>query len=170
MSGVLARWNGLKADEAAEEILACCGSKAWATEMVKRRPIADERMLLVASDEVCGKLTEADWMEAFRSHPRIGESAGIEVASARSAKWSGDEQQSMDTAADEIRRALAEGNRAYQERFGHIFIVCATGKSPAEMLELLQQRLQNDERPEFREAAAQQRQITQLRLKKWLHS
>ena len=76
----------------------------------------------------------------------------------------------MDTAAGEIRRALAKGNRTYEERFARIFIVCATGKSPTEMLEILQQRLQNDERTEFREAAEQQRQITQLRLKKWLHS
>ncbi|HKF40352.1 MAG TPA: 2-oxo-4-hydroxy-4-carboxy-5-ureidoimidazoline decarboxylase [Candidatus Acidoferrum sp.] len=170
MSGALARWNGLPAEEAAEDILACGGSKAWAKEMAERRPIADETMLLTASDRVWATLSEADWLEAFRSHPRIGESAGREAASARSAHWSGEEQRGLYLAADEIRSALAEGNRRYEERFRRIFIVCATGKSPVEMLEILQRRLRNDEQTELREAAEQQRQITQLRLKKWLHS
>ena len=168
MSSVLARWNEMNAEEAAEGILPCCGSQTWAREMAAHRPIPSERELLLASDEVCGRLTEADWMEAFRSHPRIGESRAETHISARSAAWSGLEQRSVGAADEVIKMALAERNHAYEERFHRIFIVCATGKTPAELLEILQRRLSNDDTTEFQEAAGQQRQIAQLRLKKWL--
>lgn len=168
MSSVLARWNGMSAEAAAEELLACCGSRTWAREMAAHRPIRDEAALLAAHDQACGRLSEADWVEAFRSHPRIGESPAPAAAPVRSAVWSGQEQQSVSTADDAIKVALAEGNRTYEQRFHRIFIVCATGKTPTEMLEILQRRLRNQERAEFQEAAEQQRQITQLRLKKWL--
>jgi 2-oxo-4-hydroxy-4-carboxy-5-ureidoimidazoline decarboxylase len=168
MSSVLVRWNGMTAEEAAEEILPCCGSRTWAREMVAHRPLRSEAELLSASDEVCGRLAEADWMEAFRSHPRIGESRAEGHTSARSTAWSGQEQKSVSAAGDDIKTALAEGNRAYEERFHRLFIVCATGKTPAEMLQILERRLGNDESVEFREAAEQQRQIAQLRLQKWL--
>jgi 2-oxo-4-hydroxy-4-carboxy-5-ureidoimidazoline decarboxylase len=170
MSDVLARWNGLRLEEAAKEIRPCCGSKAWAHGMASRRPISNEAALLAASDEVWRRLPESDWMEAFRSHPRIGESRGPASTPARSAVWSGEEQRNVGTASEEIKTALAEGNRAYEQRFNRIFIVCATGKSAQEILEMLQRRLGNDKATEFREAAEQQRQIAQLRLKKWLHS
>lgn len=168
MSSVLAWWNAMSAEEAAEEILPCCGSRSWAREMAARRPIRDEIALMAASEEVCGRLSEADWMEAFCSHPRIGESAAKTSVSARSAAWSGQEQESVSGAGDDIKTALEAGNRAYEERFRRIFIVCATGKTPGELLEILRQRLRNDERSEFQEAAEQQRQIAQLRLRKWL--
>ena len=86
------------------------------------------------------------------------------------AAWSGEEQQRVTTAGEEIKIALAEGNRAYEDRFHRIFIVCGAGKSPAELLEILQRRLRNDEPAEFQEAAEQQRLIARLRLRKWLHS
>ena len=170
MSDVLARWNGLRLEEAAKEILPCCGSKAWAHGMASRRPISDEAALLAASDEVWRELPESDWMEAFRSHPRIGESRSPASAFARSAAWSGEEQQNIGAASEDIKTALAEGNRAYEQRFHRIFIVCATGKSAQEILEILRRRLGNDEATELHEAAEEQRQIAQLRLKKWLHS
>jgi 2-oxo-4-hydroxy-4-carboxy-5-ureidoimidazoline decarboxylase len=168
MSGVLARWDELGLEQAAEEILPCCGSKAWALGMAKQRPIHDEAMLLTASDEVWGTLPESDRLEAFRSHPRIGESATPATAAVRSAVWSREEQGRVSAADEEIRIALAEGNRVYEEKFGRTFIVCAAGKSPSEILGTMMKRLRNDERTELREAAEQQRQITQLRLKKWL--
>jgi len=170
MSDVLARWNGLRMEEAEEEILPCCGSRAWAHEMAARRPISDEAALLATSDEVWRELPETDWMEAFRSHPRIGESHGPASAPARSATWSGEEQRRVGTTSEDIKMSLAEGNRAYEQRFNRIFIVCATGKSATEILEILRRRLRNDEATELREAAEQQRQIAQLRLKKWLRS
>jgi OHCU decarboxylase len=169
-NSVLTRWNGLESEKAAEEILPCCGSKAWARGMAERRPIQDENTLLFAHDDVCRSLFKPDWMEAFSSHPRIGESHAPASAAPKSAAWSGEEQHRVTTAGEEIKIALADGNRAYEDRFHRIFIVCAAGKSPMELLEILQRRLRNDEVAEFQEAAEQQRQIAQLRLKKWLHS
>jgi 2-oxo-4-hydroxy-4-carboxy-5-ureidoimidazoline decarboxylase len=168
MNAVLARWNGLDAKEAMEEILSCCGSKTWAKRMVSRRPILGEAALLAACDEVCNTLSESDWDDAFRSHPRVGESASNTAVPARSAVWSGEEQQKVDSASDDVRTALAEGNRAYEQRFQRIFIVCATGKSASEILGILQRRLRNAGSMEALEAAGEQRKITQLRLKKWL--
>lgn len=169
-NSVLARWNELELEKAAEDILPCCGSKVWARGMAERRPIHHENALLTAHNDVCRRLSESDWVEAFRSHPRIGESHAPASAAPRSAAWSGEEQQRVTTAGGDVKIALAEGNRAYENRFHRIFIVCAAGKSPAELLEILQRRLRNDEKREFEEAAEQQRQIAQLRLKKWLHS
>ncbi|MGB2633775.1 MAG: 2-oxo-4-hydroxy-4-carboxy-5-ureidoimidazoline decarboxylase [Candidatus Acidiferrum sp.] len=168
MNGVLARWNQLSLQKAAGEILPCCGSKNWAQQMAMRRPVGDEGALLAACDEVCKGLTESDWDEAFRSHPRIGESHPEVRGKARSASWPGQEQRNVGGASEDVKTALAEGNRAYEQRFHRIFIVCATGKSAPEILEILHRRLRNDERSELHEAAEQQRQIAQLRLKKWL--
>ena len=170
MSGVLARWNALRLAEAAEEILPCCGSGAWAHAMAGRRPILDEAALLATSDEVWKSLSEFDWMEAFRSHPRIGESHPPASSSARSAAWSGEEQLRAGTATKHVKSALAEANRVYEQRFGRIFIVCANGKSAPEILEILRRRLHNDDTTELHEGTEQQRQITCLRLKKWLNS
>jgi 2-oxo-4-hydroxy-4-carboxy-5-ureidoimidazoline decarboxylase len=168
MNEVLARWNGLPAVEAENEILVCCGSREWARRVVRRRPVTDEAALLNVSDEIWRSLTEADWMEAFRGHPRIGESCAAAPVDAQSAAWSAREQSGVAIGADAVKTALAEGNREYERRFGHIFIVCATGKSGAEILEVLRRRLQNDGATELREAAEQQRQITQIRLKAWV--
>jgi len=167
---VLARWNKLPSLEAAQNILPCCGSKAWARGMADRRPIFDGSALLAACDEVWKSLPESDWLEAFRSHPRIGESRSPASAPAQSAAWSGEEQQKVGAAGEDVKVALTEANRAYEQRFKRIFIVCATGKSAPEILEILQRRLQNDEKTELHEAAEQQRQIAHLRLKKWLSS
>jgi 2-oxo-4-hydroxy-4-carboxy-5-ureidoimidazoline decarboxylase len=170
MSGVLARWNGLPFDEAAEQILPCCGSKSWANGMAARRPIHEEAALSAACDEVCGSLLESDWLEAFRSHPRIGEARSTSLIPARTESWPGEEQSRVGHANEDVKRALAEGNCAYEERFGRIFIVCATGKSAGEILEILRRRLQNDDATELHEAAEQQRQIAHVRLRKWLSS
>jgi 2-oxo-4-hydroxy-4-carboxy-5-ureidoimidazoline decarboxylase len=168
MNHVLKRWNLLPAREAAEEILACCGSQAWANGLVARRPFEDEASLTVTSDEIWNRLGARDWMEAFAMHPRIGERKSPVVASARSAAWSAQEQRSVADAAEAIQLALAERNREYEEKFGRMFIVCATGKSAPEMLEILRRRLGNNEADELREAAEEQRKITNLRLRKWL--
>lgn len=167
---VLARWNGLEQGKAVEEILPCCGSKAWAHGMAARRPLLHEAALLAACDEVWKGLPESDWLEAFRSHPRIGDSHSPTSAPARSAAWSGQEQQKVGAAGEDVKIALAAGNRAYEQKFNRIFIVCATGKSAPEILEILRRRLQHDEMTELKEAAEQQRHIARLRLKKWLSS
>lgn len=170
MSGVLARWNALSPEKAEEEILACCGSRAWARAMVARRSIRSEADLLAACDAIWKDLPVADWMEALQSHPRIGDPKAPSAASAQSAAWSRSEQRKVGTASDVVKAALSEGNRVYEQRFGRIFIVCATGKSVQEILAILERRLGNDEHTELREAAEQQRQIAHLRLKKWLNS
>lgn len=167
MNEVLARWNTLPLEEAAREILPCCGSQGWAREMALRRPVRDEAALLAASDEVWKNLPQPDWVEAFRSHPRIGESFRP-ASPLQSAVWARTEQQMVRAADDEVKLALAEGNHAYEKRFHRIFIVCATGKSGPEILEILRRRLQNDDKTELREAAEQQRQIAHIRLRKWL--
>ncbi|MHB8499385.1 MAG: 2-oxo-4-hydroxy-4-carboxy-5-ureidoimidazoline decarboxylase [Candidatus Acidiferrales bacterium] len=166
----LARWNGLQPEQAAESILPCCGSKAWARGMAARRPLLEEAALLSACDQVWKSLSESDWLEAFRSHPRIGESRSPSESPAQSAAWSGEEQRKVGAAGEEVKAALAVGNRAYEHRFNRTFIVCATGKTAPEILAILQRRLQNDETAELHEAAEQQRQIAHLRLKKWLSS
>lgn len=169
MNPVLARWNGLPKEDAAQEILPCCGSKAWADGMTNRRPISSESALLAACDEVWWGVSESDWLEAFRSHPRIGESAA-HSSPARSANWSTEEQRKVAVAEIDLRSALAEANRKYEEQFHRIFIVCATNKSAPEILEILQRRLHNDDSTELQESAEQQLQIAQIRLKKWLSS
>ena len=158
--------NTLSTAEAEAILLACCGSRAWAWEMASRRPYGDTEELLESADHVWWGLAPADWREAFAAHPRIGEKKldGED----RSRRWSADEQAGAAGAQAAVLAELAEANRIYEERFGHIFIVCATGKSADEMLGLLQARLANDPQTELRIAAEEQRKITRLRLLKWL--
>jgi 2-oxo-4-hydroxy-4-carboxy-5-ureidoimidazoline decarboxylase len=168
VSEVLVRWNGLPPEEAVREILPCCDSRTWATRMVSKRPIQDEVSLLATSDVIWRSLGETDWLEAFRSHPRIGETRGEKTATGQSSAWSAQEQQEAAAADESVRMELKRSNREYEQKFGRIFIVCATGKSASEILEILKSRLQNDEATELRQAAEEQRQIMHIRLKKWL--
>jgi 2-oxo-4-hydroxy-4-carboxy-5-ureidoimidazoline decarboxylase len=168
MSEVLARWNRLSAEEAEQEILACCGSKAWARAVAGHRPLKDEASLVAVADEAWRSLGAADWVEAFATHPRIGERKAPPVAPAQSATWSAQEQGNVAAAGGAIQLALAEGNREYELRFKRVFIVCATEKSASEILEILRRRLGNDDATELRESAEEQRKITSIRLKKWL--
>jgi 2-oxo-4-hydroxy-4-carboxy-5-ureidoimidazoline decarboxylase len=168
VSRVLARWNLLPVEEAAKEILPCCGSRAWARAMASSRPLQELATLLATSDRIWLDLSAADWLEALHSHPRIGETLKPREASARSLRWSEQEQSLAAESDDSQQQALAEGNREYEQKFHRIFVICATGKSADEILANLQQRLNNDDTTELREAAEQQRQITQIRLRKWL--
>jgi len=169
MNSRLTEWN--RADDAAaiETIVACCGSRRWAAAMVGRRPFRSVAELSAAADELWREMGEPDLLEAFASHPRIGEQKH-ERSSAQSAAWSRQEQSSTDRAPESIMNAIAEGNMLYEQKFGFTYIVCATGKSAEEMLEILKQRLLNERATELHEAAEQQRQITQIRLGKWLAS
>jgi len=162
----LARLNALGAVEAEERFLACCGSRAWARAMAERRPFADADALARAADEVWWALAPEDWLEAFAAHPRIGEAevGGHGQAGARSASWSEAEQAGTRAAADETLRALEEGNRRYEDRFGHVFLIRAAGRSAADMLSALTERISNDPEAELRVAAAQQAEITRSRL------
>jgi 2-oxo-4-hydroxy-4-carboxy-5-ureidoimidazoline decarboxylase len=168
VSEVLSRWNGLPQEQATREILPCCGSKAWAGSMASKRPIHDEFSLLETSDAIWQGLGQSDWLEAFQSHPRIGESFAENAVPPQSSAWSEQEQQRAATADEAMKLALKWGNREYEQKFGRIFIVCATGKPASEILEILRRRLHNDEATELQQAAEEQRQIMLIRLKKWI--
>jgi 2-oxo-4-hydroxy-4-carboxy-5-ureidoimidazoline decarboxylase len=168
LNQILAHWNALPPEQAATEILSCCGARAWAACLAGKRPFANEQPLFAAADECWQHLPEADWLEAFRSHPRIGEQHAEKKTTAVSAAWSRSEQSRMNEADAAILQRMQDGHRQYEERFGRIFIVCASGKQPAEMLSILERRLGNDPALELQESAAQQQQIMQLRLRKWL--
>jgi OHCU decarboxylase len=162
----LAQLNDAPREEGFAALLACCGSLSWAQRMAAARPFVDVASLLATADRIWWELRPADWLEAFASHPRIGERKAATPQSSQAAAWSAQEQAGTQTSADEIRAALAEANRAYEERFGYIYIVCATGKSSEEMLALCQQRLNNDYETELQIAAEEQRKITEIRLRK----
>jgi allantoicase len=153
--------NALPQGDAEAALLACCGSKVWARRMAAGRPFRDRADLLKMSDGIWWSLAPEDWLESFKAHPRIGEKGG---------RWSEQEQAGARGARADVLAELAETNRRYEARFGHIFIVCATGKSAGEMLALLQERFANDPATELRAAADEQRKITHLRLEKLLPS
>jgi 2-oxo-4-hydroxy-4-carboxy-5-ureidoimidazoline decarboxylase len=170
MNSVLSSWNGGEAQAALDAMLACCGARRWAAAMVALRPIAGVQELSASADQVWSTMEEADWMEAFASHPRIGERRPRRSARAlkQSGTWSGQEQSAASSASERVLAELAAGNNEYEQRFGFTYIVCATGRSAEEMLAILNRRLGNERAKELREAAEQQRQITQIRLGKWL--
>ena len=167
MNAKLDAWN--KADEATalETMISCCGARRWASAMVAMRPIGSVTELSEMADRVWGTTNEDDWMEAFACHPRIGERK-TKHATAKSAAWSRQEQSAAASAAEIVMAEITEGNKLYEERYGLTYIVCATGKTAEEMLAILKRRLKSDRATELVEAAEQQRQITQIRLGKWL--
>ena len=169
-NNVLVRWNSLDPATAAREALPCCGSQAWAAALASRRPIADEGSLIDASTSIWLALPEEAWREAFDSHPRIGQSHPQAHATEESLRWSAQEQRTALSENNTAKLALEEATRRYEQKFGRIFIVCANGKTSAEILALLEARMKNGAATELREAAEQQRQITQLRLRRWLES
>jgi len=170
MNKVLARWNSLDPATAALEALPCCGSQAWAIALASKRPYTDTASVVEASAAVWFALPEAAWQEAFDSHPRIGQKHAQIVATEKSLQWSAQEQRAALSTDDAAKQALEVANRRYEQKFGRIFIVCATGKTPSDILCILETRMQNDASTELHEAAEQQRQITQLRLQRWLES
>ena len=166
----LAWLNSLPAVEAEKELLQCCGSRRWAEQMAAARPYHTLETLLASANEIWWTLDRNDWLEAFRSHPKIGEKKAAEPASTQAHQWSGQEQSGVATASQDTVDSLASLNRAYEEKFGFIFIICATGKTSGEMLSALRERLDHDAADELPIAAAEQSKITVLRLKKLLTS
>jgi OHCU decarboxylase len=174
VNSVLAAWNGADETPARGAMLACCGATRWAAEMTALRPMASVEELSETADRVWAEMGEADWLEAFACHPRIGErkatQAGGQIpqGSGQSAAWSKQEQAGTSGARGDVMVQMEEGNKKYEEKFGFTYIVCATGKSAEEMLAILKRRLDATREEELREAAVQQRQIMQIRLRKWL--
>jgi 2-oxo-4-hydroxy-4-carboxy-5-ureidoimidazoline decarboxylase len=161
-------FNALPAEAARTELLKCCGATNWAESVEQHRPFADLAELLAEAKEVWSSMNETDWLEAFHSHPKIGEKKAAAPVATQSQQWSADEQRSVQQASQNAIEKLAALNRTYEEKFGFIFIVCATGKSTDEILALLRERLPNEPAVELPIAAAEQAKITELRLRKLL--
>ena len=149
-------------------LLRACGSTRWVDRMMARRPFAnDARLLFAARNEWFG-LTEADWLEAFAHHPRIGDRARAAAQSPEAHKWSSQEQSAAADASTDTLADLAEGNRAYEGRFGYVFLISATGRTSEEMLATLRERMRNEPETELTIASGEQAKITRLRLMKLL--
>ena len=166
LGGGLDRLNALGEAEAVAELLRCCGSRRWAGRMADLRSFDSEEGLLRAADAAWIGLDDADRLEAFEAHPRIGDLHALRARYASTASWGAKEQAGVSDADDSILRALADGNRDYEARFGHLFIVCATGKTADEMLALLRERLGNDPEVERAVASEEQAKIARIRLRK----
>jgi len=160
----LTEFNALGSNEAESALKDCCGSARWAASVATRRPYATLEALQKAADSIWWNLDRADWLEAFSHHPQIGDQPASGTQSAR--QWAAGEQSGARAASNDVKERLSRANRAYFEKFGYIYIVCATGKSAEAMLAILNQRLQNDAPSEISIAAEQQRLITRIRLDK----
>ena len=164
LSETLASFNRLSRGEAERRLLACCGSRAWASAVAAGMPYASVPALMETADAESARLKASDWLEAFEAHPRIGEMGGRSPASSNL------EQKGVMSARDETLAVLAEGNRLYEERFGHVFLISAAGRSAEDVVAALRQRIENDPATELQVAAEEQRKITRLRLKSMLGS
>jgi 2-oxo-4-hydroxy-4-carboxy-5-ureidoimidazoline decarboxylase len=162
-------WQRLDAaseDDARAWLTTCCGSARWVERMLAHRPFGSDEQLHAMARQEWFALTPDDWREAFRHHPKIGDRESLRTRFPRTAELSAGEQRGVAAASDDTLDALAEGNRAYEEKFGYIFIVCATGRSADEMLAMLRERLNNDPHEELLIAAGEQAKITELRLRR----
>ncbi len=144
----------------------CCGSSAWVEKMLTVFPVDDLIDLFEYSDEKWAECSREDYLEAFSHHPKIGDVSTLKEKFASTSAWASTEQSGVNHAHEEILQALADGNEQYEQKFGYIFIVCATGKSADEMLALLKSRLGNSPEEELQIAAVEQNKITKIRLEK----
>ena len=168
MTLTVAELDRMPAGAAEQALEACCGSRAWVAGMLARRPFTALDGVLAASDEVADELGSADWLDAFAHHPRIGEQRAKAAVPAGARAGSSSEQAAAAASPDATRARLADANRVYEERFGFIFIIFASGRSAGEILDELERRLGNDREREIRVAAAEQQKITRLRLTRLL--
>jgi 2-oxo-4-hydroxy-4-carboxy-5-ureidoimidazoline decarboxylase len=155
--------NAAPADEVAERLAACNASRRWIERVVAERPYPDVESLLAVAEREAHALDWPDVREALDAHPRIGDRA---AGDSREAAWSRQEQATVGSSGVQMRDALREGNAAYEQRFGHVFLIRAAGRSAEEMLAELRRRLANDERTERAEVTEQLAQITRLRLER----
>lgn len=162
----VATFNNLPADQAADLLLKCNGSRAWVAAMMTNRPFKDVDALFASAEQAWNRLQRSDKIEGFNHHPRIGDLASLKKKFSLSSDWSKSEQSAVASASDSVLLELHERNLEYEQKFGFIFIVCATGKGAAEMLDLLKARMSNGPEEEFGVAASEHAKITKLRLEK----
>jgi 2-oxo-4-hydroxy-4-carboxy-5-ureidoimidazoline decarboxylase len=160
--------NTLPQQELKQTLFKCCGSTTWVNKMLPFFPADDLVEILEDTEEQWWQCNEEDWKEAFTHHPKIGDIESLKKRFASTAQWAAGEQSGTAAASQQTLELLAKGNDDYEKKFGYIFIVCATGKSAAEMLLLLQKRLPNDPKDEIQIAADEQNKITKLRIEKLL--
>lgn len=165
MSSGIAWLNALSAGEAERELRACCAATAWVRRVAAARPLADEDALIRTADAAFAELAWPQVEEALRAHPRIGERPR---GRGREASWSRGEQAGVAAAARDVSHDLREGNAAYEKRFGHVFLICATGLPAERMLAALTERLGTDDATEREVTRAELLKIVHLRLKKLL--
>ena len=164
----LSELNNLKREQTHEILSQCCGCDAWVEGMLDNRPYESERKLRHQADLVWSKLSVQNYLEAFRAHPKIGDLSSLNEKYGDTRQMAGEEQSGVMEADDSVIERLANANLEYERKFGFIFIVCATGRSAGEMLNLLEARINNDKCVEISNAAEEQRKIFQIRLGKLL--
>jgi len=157
-------------ETARQNLRQCCGSERWVKEMMLERPFRDLEHVYQVASKVWKHLGHQDWLEAFSHHPRIGQIVEKGAASDRERSWAKQEQAGTVQADASVRAGLAQGNREYEAKFGHLYLISATGKSGAELLALQGARLKNSREIELAIAAGEQEKITRIRLEKLLSS
>jgi 2-oxo-4-hydroxy-4-carboxy-5-ureidoimidazoline decarboxylase len=158
--------NELSDDAVAEMFRRCCGSETWVKKMLEAKPFASGEQLFDWSDKAFSELTRADWMDAFAAHPKIGDIKSLKEKYGATKNWAQNEQAGATGISDQVAEELASCNEKYLQKFGYIFIVCATGKSADQMLAMLKDRLDNEPDAELPIAGREQQKITHLRLEK----
>ena len=156
--------NRASADEARRLLRTCCGATEWVERMIERRPFGTRDALLTTARDIWFNLDRADWLEAFSHHPKIGDRDALGQRFATTRHLSQKEQARVRAASEKTLSDLTAANEEYEQKFGYIFIVCATGRTADDMLALLRARLKNDPELEIVNAAEEQAKITELRL------
>lgn len=162
--------NHLAPAQVRKALADCCGSRKWVEQMVEQRPFLSAGHLFESAEKAWAALEREEWLAAFRHHPAIGAVPAKAQQSKAGRGWSAAEQSTAQKASPESLAALAAANQAYHAKFGHVFLICASGKTSEEILKSLQQRISNDPERELRNAAEEQQKITRLRLEKLLES
>ena len=160
--------NKLQTKELKEALVKCCGSSVWVNELAITFPIHDKDELYQKAEDIWFNLAEKDWREAFTHHPKIGDINSLKDKYKDTAEWAAGEQKGVEQSSADTILQLSEANQQYEDKFGYIFIVCATGKSAEEMLHILNARLENAPEVEIKIAVAEQNKITRIRLEKLL--
>lgn len=164
MSDGIDRFNALSDEDAAEALYGCFADRGWAAQVGAGRPYRDLPAVLEAAESAWSDLPAARWLEAFKAHPRIGEGGGHSPEASRR------EQSLVSQASRQTLAALAEENRRYEARFGHVFLIAASGRTAGEVLEALRSRIGHDAATELEVAAGEHRKITRLRLERLLNA
>jgi 2-oxo-4-hydroxy-4-carboxy-5-ureidoimidazoline decarboxylase len=164
----IAELNSLDPGALRESLGRCCGAGAWIEKMLSVFPVSGKDVVFAEAEKVWYSCAEKDWREAFDHHPRIGDLEGLKKKFAATGQWAAGEQAGVQDASEKVLEELASGNKAYEEKFGYIFIVCATGLPAASMLSQLEERLGNSPELEILIAMGEQNKITRIRLEKLL--